>query len=106
MPSNSLLKKIKNEKVSIAELQRAKDYIKGQTIIALESSNSVANFLAIQEMDNNKILTTEEKFARIDAVTPEDVQRVANKIFVEKGLNLAIIGPFKSKKSFEKILKL
>ncbi|MCK5413349.1 MAG: insulinase family protein [Candidatus Pacebacteria bacterium] len=99
-------KKIKNEKVSIAELQRAKDYIKGQTIIALESSNSVANFLAIQEMDNNKILTTEEKFARIDAVTPEDVQRVANKIFVEKGLNLAIIGPFKSKKSFEKILKL
>ncbi|MCK4918901.1 MAG: insulinase family protein [Candidatus Pacebacteria bacterium] len=99
-------KKIKKEKVDIAELQRAKDYIKGQTVIALESSNSVANFLAMQEIDNNKILTTEEKFAKIDAVTPEDIQRVANEIFVEKRLNLAIIGPFKNKKLFAKILKL
>ena len=99
-------KKIKKEKVNIAELQRAKDYIKGQTVIALESSSSVANFLAMQEMDNNKILTTEEKFAKIDAVTPEDIQRVASEIFVKKRLNLAIIGPFKSKKSFAKILKL
>lgn len=99
-------KKIKEEKVSITELQRAQDYIKGQTVIALESSSSVANFLAMQEMDNDKILTAEEKFAKIDAVTPEDIQRVASEIFVEKKLNLAIIGPFKSRKSFAKILKL
>ena len=99
-------KKIKDEKVSVSELQRAKDYVKGQTVIALESSSSVANFLAMQEIDNHKILTTDEKFAKIDSVSIEDIQRVANEIFVEKRLNMAIIGPFKSKESFAKILKL
>ncbi|MCK5491247.1 MAG: insulinase family protein, partial [Candidatus Pacebacteria bacterium] len=99
-------KRIKDEKVSVSELQRAKDYVKGQTVIALESSSSVANFLAMQEIDNHKILTTDEKFAKIDSVSIEDIQRVANEIFVEKRLNMAIIGPFKSKESFAKILKL
>ncbi len=98
-------KKIKREKASAEEIQRAKDYLKGQTVISMESSSSVANFIAGQELGSGKILTLEEKFARIDRVTGEDIQRVARDIFVNNKLNLAIIGPFKNKKIFEKILK-
>ena len=98
-------RKLKEEKVSIEEIKRAKDYLKGQTVIALESSSAVANFFASQEIDNNKLLTPEEKFAKIDAVTSDDIQRVARDIFVDDKLNLALIGPFKNKKMFEKILR-
>ncbi|MDF1497759.1 MAG: pitrilysin family protein [Patescibacteria group bacterium] len=98
-------KKIKNEKVGIEEIKRAKDYLKGQSVIALESSSSMASFFATQELDVGKILTPEEKFAKIDKVTAEDIQRVANDIFVDKKLNLALIGPFNNKKMFRKILK-
>ena len=99
-------KKLKEEKVSAEEIKRAKDYLKGQSVIALESSSSVANFFASQGLDGDRILTPEEKFAKIDAVTPTDVQRVAKDIFVNNRLNLALIGPFKSKKVFSEILNL
>jgi len=98
-------KKVKTEKISAEEIKRAKDYLKGRTNIALESSDAVASFVANQEMDTGKILTPEEKFAKIDTVTADDLQRVARDIFVDDKLNLALIGPFKNKKKFEKILK-
>jgi len=98
-------KKMKREKASAEEIQRAKDYLKGQAVISMESSSSVASFIAGQELGSGKILTLEEKFARIDRVTDEDIQRVAQDIFVDNKLNLAIIGPFKNKKIFEKVLK-
>ncbi|MEA1936990.1 MAG: pitrilysin family protein [Patescibacteria group bacterium] len=98
-------KKVKEEKISAEEIKRAKDYIKGRTNIALESSDAVANFVANQEISSGKILTPQEKFAKIDAVTAEDLQRVANDIFIDNKLNLALIGPFKNKRVFEKILK-
>lgn len=99
-------KKVKEKKIGAEEIKRAKDYLKGQAIISLESSNSVASFFAGQELNTGKILTPEEKFAKIDAVTAEDLQRVARDIFVNNKLNLALIGPFKDKKKFEKILNL
>jgi len=98
-------KKVKTEKISAEEIKRAKDYLKGRTNIALESSDAVASFVANQEMDTGKILTPEEKFAKINAVTADDLQRVANNIFVNHKLNLALIGPFRNKKAFEKVLK-
>ena len=97
-------KKVKEEKISAEEIKRAKDYIKGRTNIALESSDAVASFVANQEIDTGKILTPQEKFTKIDMVTADDLQRVANDIFVDNKLNLALIGPFKNKKVFEKIL--
>ena len=98
-------RRIKEEKVSAEEIKRAKNYLKGQIVIALESSSAVANFFAGQESDTGKILTLEEKFAKIDAVTAEDIIRVAQNIFVDDKLNLALIGPFKDKRKFEKVLR-
>ena len=98
-------KKAGKEKISGEEIKRAKDYLKGKMMIALESSDSVASFAANQEIATRKILTLEEKFAKIDKVTADDIQRVARDIFVDNKLNLALIGPFKDKRKFEKILR-
>ena len=99
-------KKITKQKVSSKELKKAKDNIKGSTLIGMEASDTQASFYASQELLTNEILTIEQKFAKIEAVTVDDIQRVAKDIFKPEKLNLALIGPFKDKNHFNKILNL
>ena len=99
-------KKIATEKVSPGELQKAKDYVKGRAVMGFEASDDVAMFFIDQEMHKEKILTPKEVFAKIDAVTPDDILRVARDIFRSKKLNLAVIGPHKNDAKIKKILAL
>ncbi|MDP2934614.1 MAG: pitrilysin family protein, partial [bacterium] len=99
-------KLIKNRKISTKELRKAKDYIKGGAILGMESSDAQASFCANQELMENRILTLDKIFAKIEAVTAKDIQRVAKDIFRPEKLNLALIGPFKDKSKFEKIIKI
>ncbi len=96
-------KGIAKKKISAMELKKAKDYIKGSVILDLESSDAVASFFGGQEILTGKILTPEEKFAKIEAVTTDAIQRIARDIFRPEKLNLALIGPFRDKKKFEKL---
>ena len=98
--------KMKNKKVPNNELTKAKEYIKGKLLLSLESSSAVAFWLGYQEILKGKILTVNETFERIDKVTSEDIQRVANDIFQDNKLNLALIGPFKDGEKFNKILRV
>ncbi|MEK7127874.1 MAG: pitrilysin family protein [Patescibacteria group bacterium] len=86
---------LKNKPPSLEELRRAKDYWRGKMVLSLEDSFRNAAFYATQELLEGKIETPDEVMARVDAVTTEDIQRVAKNIFLNKNLNLAIIGPFK-----------
>ena len=92
------------EPVSQEELRRVKDYIRGTTLIGLEQSNAVASFVGGEEMLTGKPLTADEVFARIEAVTPEELCAVAKEIIRPEKLNLAMIGPFKEVKPFHKLL--
>jgi len=100
------IRKVKSDGIEEEELARAKRYIKGKMAIGLESSSSVADFIASQELSTGKILTPEEKFDKINAVTSKDLTSVARYIFKEEKMDLAIIGPFKNRSEFEKILKI
>jgi predicted Zn-dependent peptidase len=106
---STILKEYKRiSKISVPqkELKKAKDYLKGKTTLLLESSDAQASFYAIQELLEKKILTPEEIFKKIDEVSRTDILNVTKEIFRPEKLNLAIIGPFKNKEKFEKILKI
>ncbi len=98
-------KKISKQKVPVLELKKAKDYIKGKTALLLESSDALASFFANQELLEGKILTLKEIFKKVDKVNSNDILKVAKDIFQPQKLNLALIGPFKDKEKFKKILK-
>ena len=100
------VQRVKTETIPEEEILRAKNHIRGRMAISLESSNAIASFIASQELLTGEILTPREKFDKINAVTAEDLKRIAEDIFTDERLNLAIIGPFKSKKDFRKILKI
>jgi len=101
-------KDFKDHKVSQKELQKAKDYLRGSTALSLESSDSQASFYALQELLEGEIMTPAEKMKKIDEVTPEDIQAVAQDIFKSEKLNLSFIGPFDdtTKKQLDKILTI
>jgi predicted Zn-dependent peptidase len=93
------------EKVSEQELSKVKSFLIGNTKLSLEATDDIANFYGSQELLKKEIKTLEERIKKIQAVTSSDIQKIAKKIFVTKNLNLAIIGPYKEKAAFEKILK-
>lgn len=101
-------KKISNLKnrISNKELKKVKSYMKGHWVLSFENSMAVANHYGSWEVLEKKIQTLEEAMRKIDAVTIEEVERMAKKYFINKGLNLAIIGNFASGQEFESLLKL
>lgn len=99
-------KRMKKEKVEEKELQIVKDFIIGNMFLGLETSDSIANFYGGQELLEKNILTPQQIADKIKAVSAEDMMRVAQDIFVNAKLNLALIGPFDKKEQFEKILNL
>jgi predicted Zn-dependent peptidase len=99
-------RRIATEPVEAKELNKAKEYIKGGMAMHLESSDEVVEYLVNQEILRREIVLPEEQMARIDAVTSEDILRVAQAIFRPERLDLAILGPHKQPKKFEKLLRL
>ncbi|MDP3982239.1 MAG: pitrilysin family protein [bacterium] len=97
-------KRMTTELVSASDLRKIKEYEIGKTTLQLESSGSLAQFVATQELLEKRILTPEEVYDMIQRVTARSIQRVAREIFRNERLNLAIIGPFQDKKPFQRIL--
>ena len=88
------------------ELDRAREYSKGRIMLRMEDTRSVAMWQGGQEILLNRVSTVDEVVKAIDAVTLDDVNRVAGDIVKEDRLNLAIVGPFRSDRRFLKLLKL
>ena len=98
--------KIIGNGVGKKELQRAKDHLIGQLVINLESSDELASFYGGQEILTKETISPENLAKKIQAVKAEEIAEIANDIFKNNKLNLALIGPFEDKAKFESILKL
>ena len=98
--------KIKKEKIGVDELERAKEHIKGNMLLNLETSDEMSSFIAGQEILKEEILTPEEVFKKIDKVSIDDIQRVAQNIFKAEKLNLALIGPLEDKRKLEQLIEI
>lgn len=100
------LARMRDEPVSAAELTRAKEYTKGRMALRLEDSGSIASWLGGHETLLGEIPTLDEVMALLDAVTAEDIQRVARELFREEWLRLALIGPHDDAAEFDRLLRL
>ena len=87
------LRAMKETEVPVDELQRAKDHLKGSVVLGLESTTSRMSQLARSEMTFGRQIELSETLNAIDAVTSEDVQRVATDFFRQGGLAGTIVGP-------------
>src|SRR3989338_8175859 len=90
--------------VSNDELQKAKEHYVGHLYLGLETTDSVAEFYAVQEIIAGKLKNPQELEKNIRKVTAKDVMRVAKDIFRDDKLNLAIVGSIMDKKALKKVL--
>jgi predicted Zn-dependent peptidase len=88
------------------ELDRIKAYVRGSMVLGLEGTQQVASWLGSQESLRNTIIDVDEVIANIDAVTQQDIQRVARTCFAPEWRRLAVIGPYDPKQAecFGKLL--
>ncbi|MGZ4403651.1 MAG: M16 family metallopeptidase [Gaiellaceae bacterium] len=100
----SELKKIAAEPVPADELEKARNFTKGRFVLQLESPQGLILFGMRKEVLEGRAPDPEEVLAGVDAVTAEDVQRVAQDIIASERLRLAVIGPFDDAERFEKLL--
>jgi predicted Zn-dependent peptidase len=85
--------------VPAEELTKAREFTKGRLRLGLESTNSLASWLCQQELLTGEVKTVGEVIALYEAVTVEDLQRVAQSV-LRQPLQVAVIGPFKSDQPF------
>jgi predicted Zn-dependent peptidase len=75
------------------ELSRAKEHIKGTLLLSLESTSTRMIRLGRTELNLGRAVPTSEVTAKIDAVTKEEVDAQARRIFAPQRLALTVLGP-------------
>jgi predicted Zn-dependent peptidase len=90
--------------VSEDELRRCKNYLKGRMVLQLEDPKGLLMFGLRREVLENRVAEIDEVLNGIEAVTAEDIQRVARQVIVNDGLNFGLVGPFDDEQRFLDIL--
>lgn len=89
------LQRLRSEAVDARSLRNAKEFVKGRLLLSLEDTMAVAGRVGRQEAIGGEQLTVEQVLAEMEAVTAEDIQRVANTLFRARHAQLAVVGPNK-----------
>jgi predicted Zn-dependent peptidase len=88
----SEFRKLKTEPVSDEELKRSKAQLKGSLMLSLESSTSRMSNLARQEMYFERFYDLDELIERIEAVSSEDLTKLANEYFKPEAVAVTALG--------------
>ena len=99
------LQKIKDD-ITEEEIEKSKELVKGRLLLRTEDTRSVAGWFGAQEIVTGQVLMVDDVVQRVDAVTLEDVRRVAQTLLRTENLNLAVVGPTRARKGLQSLLKL
>ncbi len=97
------LRRVVTESVPADELEKARSFAKGRFVLGLESPHATIMFGLRREVLEGRAIEPDEVLAGLDAVTVEDLERVAAEI-LGGSLRLAVIGPFDDPARFERLL--
>jgi predicted Zn-dependent peptidase len=87
------LARLRDEPTPAEELDKAKRYLSGGLEMRMDDTRHVASWIGGQEALHDRVLTVDEALAAIDAVTAEDIIRVARELIRDEGLRLAAVAP-------------
>jgi len=87
------LRTLRSEPITADELRRAKDHLKGSLMLSLENTSSRMSQLARHEISFGRHFSLDELVAAIDAVTADDVLRVAGDLFRDGAAVATVVGP-------------
>jgi predicted Zn-dependent peptidase len=86
------LSRLQTDGVTATELERARENVKGRTVLTMESSAAQMNRLGSSLLMGVPLLTIDEVLARLDAVTLDDVVGLARELWLPERLSAAGVG--------------
>ena len=98
------LRKIAAEPIGADELEKARSFAKGRFVLQLESPQGLMMFGLRKEVLEQRLPDPDDVLRGLDAVTQDDVARVATDLIDPDRLRLAVIGPFDDAARFEPLL--
>ena len=100
------LNRIREEPVPDEELKRAKEFYKGQLLFTMEDTMSHMLWLGEKIVSKEKELDVKKIMDRVASINKDDIVRVADSIFKNESMNLAVIGPVKDENKLKGVLHL
>jgi predicted Zn-dependent peptidase len=100
------LRDVAKNGVNSGELARVKEHRIGTFLLSLETSSDLAFYYGEQETVIGKSLEPAQVIKKVKSVTKDQVARLARQMLQNKGLNFAVIGPYRSPDRFKKNLYL
>ncbi len=100
------LSRLRDERVPAAELDKARAYLSGRMELRLEETRSMCSWLGTQESLHERVLTLDQALDVLAAVTADDVQTLAQRLFQDELLSLAVISPKTGARGLERALHL
>jgi predicted Zn-dependent peptidase len=94
---------VKAKPLSKKELETIKDNLKGTILLSSDSAESRMSSIARNEMVFGRYVSVEEVCKEVDAVTPADLQRLANKLFADDERSILVLGPKPSQTVLKKM---
>jgi predicted Zn-dependent peptidase len=98
------LERVVSDPVDSAELERARAYTRGRLELRMEETGAVASWLGSGEILLPRILAVSEVVERLEAVTVDDIQRVARRYMAPDLARVVLLGPFRGATRFERML--
>jgi len=92
--------------VPVEELAKAKAYLSGGLELRMDDTRHLASWLGGQEALHDRVYTLDEALAAVEAVTPEGIHRVAQRLIHDDALRMAAVAPAKYLRGIEKYLRL
>lgn len=89
-----------------AELHKAKELAKGRLLLRMEDSRNIAGWLGGQEVLTGSILTIDQVISMVDAITADELVRLAQELLVGNQLRLAVVGPIDNDEPLAELLQL
>ena len=86
------------------ELNKAREFLKGRTLLHMEDTFANAQWYGRQEVLNQRVLTVDDVVRSLDAVSAQDIQELATMLLDISELRFAAIGPFKDDHAFGRLL--
>jgi predicted Zn-dependent peptidase len=100
------LVRLRDDLVPAEELDKAKRYLSGGLELRMDETRHVASWIGGQEALHDRVLTIDEALAQIEAVTAEDIARVAGDLIRDDGLRLSAVAPARYLRGLERHLRL
>jgi len=100
----SEMERLRESGPAAEELHKARELSKGRLMLRMEDTRAVSGWIGAQELLLGQVRTVDDAVAEMEAVTLEDLQRVARNVIDPRGAYMAIVGPYKSEKRFASLL--